>query len=211
MWSINKRPGERPGRGHFQETAMKRPNARRPFAWMVIIAGKPKLSEPVKGIKIFDSDSPKSHLIAGDVDLGIIFSGEAALAQRQMPSLKYIYPTEGAILWMDTYAIPTGASHTDAAYAWLNYSMQPDLFWLMLRDFPYTNPSLAALDYAKNSQLKIKDADGSDTTPAALYDAYIKSPVTNTPPDVLKAGHRIEDVGEALPLYDKLWVEVKGQ
>ncbi len=87
--------------------------------------------------------------------------------------------------------------------------MQPDLFWLMLRDFPYTNPSQAALDFAKNSQLKIKDADGNDTTPAALYDAYMGSLITNTPPDVLKSGHRIEDVSAALPLYDQTWVEVK--
>ncbi|MEK6574215.1 MAG: hypothetical protein AABZ58_07870 [Chloroflexota bacterium] len=39
---------------------------------------------------------------------------------------------------------------------------------------------------------------------------YINSPITNTPPDVFKAGYSIEDVGEALPLYDQLWTEVKG-
>jgi spermidine/putrescine-binding protein len=176
----------------------------------VLAEAKLQLAGLVKNIKVFDSDSPKSELIGGDADLGIVFSGEAALAQRQMPSLQYIYPTEGAILWMDTYAIPANAPHMDAAYAWLNYSMQPDLFWLMLRDFPYTNPSQAALDFAKNSQLKIKDADGNETTPAALYQTYMSSPITNAPAEALQNGHRIEDVGDALPLYDQLWVEVKG-
>ena len=51
----------------------------------------------------------------------------------------------------------------DAAYAWINYTQQPDLFWLMLRDFPYTMPSKGALDFAKNSDLKVKDADGNET------------------------------------------------
>ena len=39
---------------------------------------------------------------------------------------------------------------------------------------------------------------------------YINSPITNTPPDAFKAGHSIEDAGDALPLYDQLWTEVKG-
>ena len=34
--------------------------------------------------------------------------------------------------------------------------------------------------------------------------------ITNVPADVLSAGHRIEDVGDALPLYDQVWTEVKG-
>jgi len=159
---------------------------------------KVKLAELVKGIKIFDSDSPKSSLIAGDVDLGMTWTGEAFLAQKENPDIQYIYPTEGAILWQDNYAMPVGAPHADAAYAWLNYTLQGDVFWLMLRDFPYTNPNQAALDYAKDHQ-------------AEIYNAYINSPITNTPPEAIKAGHRIDDVGDALPLYDKIWTEVKGQ
>ena len=156
-----------------------------------------KLAELAKGIKLFDSDSPKTALIAGDVDLGITWTGEAFLAQQENPAIQYVYPTEGAILWQDNYAMPTGAAHADAAYAWINYTMQGNLFWLMLRDFPYTNPVKAALDYARDNQ-------------ADLYKAYMDSPITNTPPEAVKQGHRIEDVGDALPLYDKVWTEIKG-
>jgi spermidine/putrescine-binding protein len=159
---------------------------------------KDKLAQLVPGVKLFDSDSPKTALIAGDVDLGITWTGEAFLAQQEVPAITYVYPTEGAILWQDNYAIPVGAPHLDAAYAWLNYSLQGDVFWLMLRDFPYTNPNRAALDYAKDAQ-------------PDLYKTYMDSPITNTPVDALKAGHRIEDVGDALPLYDKIWTEVKGK
>ncbi len=172
---------------------------------------KAKLAELIKGVKLFDSDSPKTALIAGDVDLGMTWTGEAVLAQRENPAIDFIYPSEGAMVWQDNYAIPKEAPHLDAAYAWLNYSLQGDIFWLMLRDFPYTNPNKAALEYAKDSQIATKDQDGKDTTPAKIYEAYINSPITNVPPEVLKAGHRIDDVGDALPLYDKLWTEVKGQ
>lgn len=159
---------------------------------------KAKLAELVPNVKLFDSDSPKTALIAGDADLGMTWTGEAFLAQQENSAIEFIYPKEGPILWQDNYAMPKDAPHPDAAYAWLNYTMQGDVFWLMLRDFPYTNPNKAALEYAKTNQ-------------ADIYNAYINSPITNTPPDVIKTGHRIDDVGEATPLYDKIWTEVKGQ
>jgi spermidine/putrescine-binding protein len=158
---------------------------------------KAKLAELVPNVKLFDSDSPKSALIAGDVDLGMTWTGEAFLAQQENAAIQYIYPEEGALLWQDNYAIPTGAPHLDAAYAWLNYSLQGDVFWMMMRDFPYTNPNTAALEFAK-------------TNHQDLYDAYINSPITNTPADIIKKGHRVDDVGDALPLYDRIWTEVKG-
>ena len=172
---------------------------------------KAKLSELMPNIKLFDSDSPKTALIAGDVDLGITWTGEAFLAQQENPAIAYVYPSEGAMIWQDNYAIPADAPHLDAAYAWLNYSLQPELFWLMLRDFPYTNPSKAALDYAKDNTMTLEDANGDPITVGDLYSAYMNSNITNTPPEVLKAGHRIADVGDALPLYDQIWTEVKGE
>jgi spermidine/putrescine-binding protein len=120
------------------------------------------------------------------------------LAQQENPAIEYIYPTEGPILWQDNWAMLAEAPHADAAYAWLNYTMQGDMFWMMLRDFPYTNPNQAALDYAKANQTE-------------LFDAYMASPITNVPAQAIKNGHRIADVGDATPLYDDIWVEVKGQ
>ena len=161
-------------------------------------AAKEKLALLVPNVRAFDSDSPKTALIAGDVDLGMTWTGEAFLAQQENPSIQYVYPKEGAILWQDNYAIPVGAPHLDAAYAWLNYTMQGNLFWLMLRDFPYSNPNAAALEYAKANQPE-------------LYAEYINSPMTNTPAENWAAGHWIEDVGDAMPAYDQLWTEVKGE
>jgi spermidine/putrescine-binding protein len=158
---------------------------------------KNKLAELIPGVKLFDSDSPKTALIAGDVDLGITWTGEAFTANQENPAFTFVYPTEGTILWQDNWAMPTGAPHADAAYAWINYTMQGNMFWLMLRDFPYINPSQAALDYAKDSQTE-------------LYDAYMNSTITNMPAEAIAAGHYIEDVGDATPLYDQIWTEIKG-
>jgi spermidine/putrescine-binding protein len=172
---------------------------------------KAKLQELAPCIKLYDSDSPKTALIAGDADLGITWTGDAFLAGQENPAIKYVYPKEGAILWQDNFAVLKDAPHVDAAYAWLNYSMQPDVFWTMLRDWPYTNPNQGALDFAKGNSMEVSDVNGNPTTLSAIYDAYINSPVTNTPAADLKAGHWLDDLGDASPLYDQIWTEVKGQ
>jgi len=171
---------------------------------------KEKLKQLMPNIKVFDSDSPKTELIAGDVDLGIVWTAEAELAHQQYPAITFIYPTEGAINWQDNWGIAANAAHEDAAYAWLNYSMQPDLFWMMLRDFPYINPNTAALNFAKGNSMKVTDANGAETTLGALYDIYIASPITNPPAEAVKKGHRAVDVGDATALFDQVWTEVKG-
>lgn len=158
---------------------------------------KAKLAELVANIKVFDSDSPKTALIAGDVDLGMVWTGEAYIANQENPAIQYIYPSEGPILWQDNFVMLKDAAHADAAYAWLNYMMQGDVFWLTMRDFQYTNPNAAALEYAKANQPDV-------------YSAYADSPITNPPAEVIANGHGIEDVGDATPLYDDIWVEVKG-
>jgi len=159
---------------------------------------KAKLLDLIPNVKLFDSDSPKTALIAGDVDLGNVWNGEAFTAQQEDPAFQYVFPSEGTILWQDNWAIPSSAPHVDAVLAWVNYVEQGNMFWMMLRDFPYTVPNKAALEYAKENQTE-------------LYDAYINSPITNTPPEVLASGYFMEDVGEATPLYDQIWTEVKGE
>lgn len=157
---------------------------------------KQKLIELMPNILVFDSDSPKSALVAGDVDLGIVWNGEAFLAKQENPAFEYIFPSEGTIIFYDGMALPVDAPHVDAAYAWFNYLLQGDVNWLTLVDYPYTNPNQAALDFTK--------ANHPD-----VYEAYFSSPITNSPPEVFAIGHDVEDLGDVLPLYDEIWTEVK--
>ena len=69
---------------------------------------------------------------------------------------------------------------------------------MTMRDFPYVNPNQASLAYAQASQPE-------------LYAKYMESSITNVPADAVAAAHRIEDVGDATVLYDRIWTEVKGQ
>lgn len=163
-----------------------------------LAAAKTKLLELVPNVRLFDSDSPKTALIAGDADLGIMWSGEAFLAQGENDQVAYIYPSEGVLLFQDNLALLADAPHPDAAYAWLNYLYQPDVFWQVMRAYPFTNPNAASIAWAEEHQPEV-------------YATYTASPITNIPADVVQNGHWLTDLGEATPRYDQLWTEVKGQ
>jgi spermidine/putrescine-binding protein len=162
-------------------------------------------------IEAFDSDSPSSRLLSGEASIAETWTGEAFMAAQQQHAIQYVYPTEGAMLWQDNWVMLQNAPHQDAAYAWLNYTMQGDVFWMMLTNFPYTNPDDAALAYARGNPMQVTDVSGENTTLGAVYDTYLNSTITNPPAEVIRSGHRIADVGNAVTLYDQIWAELRGE
>jgi spermidine/putrescine transport system permease protein len=105
---------------------------------------RPVIARWVKLVKVFDSGSPKTALLNGDVDIGIVWSGEAALLWNEDQKFKYVLPAEGAHRFVDLLAIPASARNKDAAHAFINYILRPDVSQIISRDFPYTNPNAEA-------------------------------------------------------------------
>jgi spermidine/putrescine transport system permease protein len=104
-------------------------------------------------IRVFDSDSPKTALLNGDVDIGIIWSGEGAICWREDKKFKYIVPAEGTHQFVDSLAIPADAVHADVAMQFMNYILRPEVSKLISDKFPYTNPNLAARKLLSKEQL----------------------------------------------------------
>jgi spermidine/putrescine transport system substrate-binding protein len=114
---------------------------------------KPVIAGWTKLIKLYDSDSPKTALLNGDVDVGVVWSGEGALLWNENKKFKYILPAEGAHLFIDILAIPASAPHPDAAHALINYILRPEVSKLISDAFPYTNPNLEARKLLSPEQL----------------------------------------------------------
>lgn len=105
---------------------------------------RPVIANWIKLVKVFDSASPKTALLNGDVDIGIVWSGEAALLWSEDRKFQYVLPAEGAHRFIDILAIPASAPNKDAAHAFINYILRPDVSRIISRDFPYTNPNAEA-------------------------------------------------------------------
>src|SRR4030095_1816994 len=88
---------------------------------------KPTLQKWLPLLKGHSSDSPKTALLNGDVDLGVVWSGEAAILINEQPGkFTYTLPKEGAHMFIDNLAIPKGAENVDAAHKLINYILRHD-------------------------------------------------------------------------------------
>jgi spermidine/putrescine transport system substrate-binding protein len=62
---------------------------------------------------------------SGDAWMTICWTGDGKQMNRDMPEIEYVLGKEGGELWSDFYAIPKGAPHLDAAYALINFLLDP--------------------------------------------------------------------------------------
>jgi spermidine/putrescine transport system substrate-binding protein len=105
---------------------------------------KPILAQWLPLVKVYDSDSPKTALLNGDVALGVVWSGEGALLLREDKKFKWVLPAEGAHLFVDSLAIPKNAKHPKNAELFMNFILRPKISTLISADFPYLNPNAEA-------------------------------------------------------------------
>jgi spermidine/putrescine-binding protein len=95
-------------------------------------------------VKVYDSDSPKTALLNGDVSLGIVWGGEGAILLNEDKKFRWIIPAEGTHLFIDSLAIPKTAANPDNAEKFMNFILRPDISKEISDAFPYLNPNLAA-------------------------------------------------------------------
>jgi spermidine/putrescine transport system substrate-binding protein len=147
---------------------------------------RPILAEWIPLVKVFDSDSPKTPLLNGDCDLGVVWSGEAAHLWRQDRKFKYILAEEGAHQFVDNLCIPKDAPNRDAAHAFINYILRPEVSKLISEAFPYTNPNLEARKLLSPDEL----ANPASYPPEAKLEVFT-------------------DIGKTAAVIDKLVTDLK--
>jgi len=63
----------------------------------------------------------------GDAWMSVCWTGDAVQLKRDIPEMAYVLGKEGGEIWTDYYAIPKGAQNPDAAYAFIDYILTPDV------------------------------------------------------------------------------------
>lgn len=154
-------------------------------------AAKQRLKSLVPLVKAFDSDSPKSLLLSGEVYLGMVWSGEAVLANMENPNIIYVIPEEGGGIWMDNLAIPKSARNKDMAHKFIDFLLRPQIGAKLSEAYPYGNPNKASHAF---------------TSPE-----IIKNPACYPSAAALKRAEWLTDVGAATVIYDRIWTELKGE
>ncbi|SDG73469.1 polyamine ABC transporter substrate-binding protein [Pelagibacterium luteolum] len=103
-------------------------------------------------IRVFNSSQYISDLANGEICLAVGYSGDVFIAADraaeagQGVEIAYVIPEEGASLWFDMMAIPADAPNVDAAHAFINFILEPQIAADITNYVWYANPNAASLD-----------------------------------------------------------------
>jgi len=149
-----------------------------------------KLLTLKNNMKVYDSDSPKSSLISGDCTVAYCWSAEIALAMKDNPDIKIVYPKEGAYKFMDNWCVAKGSKNQDNAMKFINFMMEPEVAQMVMKEYPYLNPNSTAVK-----------AMGAD---------YMNNQAENVPSDVVSNGEFVQNLNaDTLAIYDSMWTKLK--
>jgi spermidine/putrescine transport system substrate-binding protein len=151
------------------------------------------LIEQSKCVKAYDSQTNDDLIISGETVFGHIWTGDGILAGLPdyggRDGIVYVIPEEGCVIWQDNLAIPVNAPNAYTAMVFINYLNYPEIAAQNVEFVGYGTPNEAAKEFID---------------PEMLADEGIYPP-----PEVEARLQWLEDVGDALQLYDRIWTEFK--
>lgn len=144
-------------------------------------------------VKAYDSQTNDDLIIQGETWVGHMWTGDAILAG--LPDLGgreeivYVIPREGCTIWQDNLAIPVGAPNAYTAMVFINFLSDPQIAAANAEFVGYGSPNEAAYEFINPEIMADEGIYPNDETFATLQ--------------------WIEDVGDSLELYDRIWTEFK--
>lgn len=147
------------------------------------------LIQQKKWVYAYDSEQFEDLLSANETVLAHGWSGDFFMAAVEDERLWYAIPQEGGTIWADNLCIPKTASSQYTAEVFINYLLRPEVGAAISNFTWYASPNAAATEFI--------DAE------------ILEEPAIYPPPEVMDKLEWIEDVGEATPLYERMWTEVK--
>ncbi|WP_443090201.1 ABC transporter substrate-binding protein [Basfia succiniciproducens] len=148
-----------------------------------------RLTKILPNVAAFNSDTPELPYIQGEVELGMIWNGSAYMAEKENPAIKFIYPKEGAIFWMDNYAIPKNARNIEGAHKFIDFMLRPEHAKIIIERMGFSMPN-------EGVKVLLKPEDRVN-------------PLLFPPEDEVKKGVFQADVGDATDIYEKYWNKLK--
>ncbi|SFC23974.1 extracellular solute-binding protein [Tropicimonas isoalkanivorans] len=133
-----------------------------PFAAYSDEAAYTEMMEKVEAKLIECKANVKTYWDGSDQLIGLMRSGEAVAAMAwdaggwklnaDNPDINFIAPTSGALGWIDTFALPAKGKADEAAYAWINFVMKPEIAAKITESSSYFTASKGADELVNEEQ-----------------------------------------------------------
>lgn len=147
-----------------------------------------RLAELKPHIASFKSFGFEEQLLGGDLSMVMSYSVDAIGATLADDRMEYVIPASGSSVWTDTMVIPTSAPNVEAAYAWINFVLQPEVSKDAVERLSFATPNGAAYDQLSDTLKKNKN----------LFPAE----------SILAKCEGIAPIGDAINLYDQYWTKI---
>ncbi len=139
-------------------------------------------------VKLYNSDGIIERQATGETIAHQAWNGGVMRSREMNPAIKYVYPKEGVVGWMDNVVVPTGAKNPDNARKFLAFILQPENMALQSNFTKYSNAVV-----------------GSE----AFFEASMKDAPELAPPADLKVVFTPACSEEAIKLMDRVWTRLK--
>jgi putrescine transport system substrate-binding protein len=147
-------------------------------------------------IRNINSSEYIESLANGDLCVAVGYNGDVLQARDRARDankgidIKYAVPKEGSIIWFDMLAIPKDAPHPEAAYAYINYIMEPKVI-------------------ADISNFK-RFANANSASQAFVLDSVKDDPAIYPPPQLReKLAVQLADSAEQTRVITRMWQKFK--
>jgi spermidine/putrescine transport system substrate-binding protein len=133
--------------------------------------------------------SARDLLASGDAVVAHNFSGDVLLVADEVPGVRYLIPSEGAVVWTDNLAVPAFAPHARLAHAFINFILDAGVGARLSNWTRYASPNEAAM--------------------ASIDPELLADPAVYPDSAVMARLEYLRDLGEARAEYDRIWTRLR--
>ena len=115
---------------------------------------KQLLIEAKKSLLAYDDTTFYSKLVSGEALMVQGWDGWCNYGITENKAIKYTIPKEGSDLWTDTMVVVASSENKDAAYAFINFVLEPDNGKWVAENILYKVPNKAAMEALDKSLIE---------------------------------------------------------
>lgn len=142
-----------------------------------------------KNLAKFENEQYKTGLASGEFYLVHAYNGDILQVMEDNDDIVFVIPQEGTSISCDDFVIPVGAKQTELAHAFINFFQDPAVAADNTEYIAYLAPNTGAYELL---------SDEIRGNPAIFMDPAIRA-----------KSEVIDDVGESLALYTRMWDQIK--
>lgn len=87
----------------------------------------------------------RDRLIAGDIAVGVAYSGDIIAAMAENPNLRYVIPREGGTLWTDNLVVMRHSPNQELVHEFINFLLEPEIAAQISNYLGFATPVKAAM------------------------------------------------------------------